>query len=236
MPRIKKIRLCDSVIDAIKEMITEEGFKPGDKFYSEKELTKQLGVSRSSIREAVKILETTGFVSVRQGRGIFITDRQGLRFKEFAAWLINNEQAIRDNFEVRMILESKVARYAAEKADSDDIHRLQEAHTSFIKYARENDTEQAIVWDGRFHRRLAAATKNETLHVLMRAITTKLPTGWISSLYTPGRMEKTINEHGDIFAAVKKGNAAGAENSMLRHLLNAVHEISCHIEAEHLKP
>ncbi|PID75793.1 MAG: GntR family transcriptional regulator [Deltaproteobacteria bacterium] len=236
MPRIKKIRLCDSVIEAVKEMIAEEGFKPGDKFYSENELTKQLGVSRSSIREAVKILETTGFVCVRQGKGIFITDRQGLRFEEFTGWLKNNEQAIRDNFEVRMILESKVARYAAAKADTDDICRLQEAHTAFIKYARENDTERAIVCDGRFHRRLAAATKNETLHVLMKAITTKLPTGWISSLYTPGRMEKTINEHSDIVAAVKKGDAAGAENAMMRHLLNAVHDISCHIEAEQVKP
>ena len=190
MPRIKKVRLSDSVIRAIKEMIAEEEFKPGDKFYSENELTKQLGVSRSSIREAVKILETTGFVSVSQGKGIFITDRQGLRFKEFSTWLKNNEQAIRDNFEVRMILESKVARYAAEKADAEDIRKLEEAHAAFIKFSRESNTEEAIVCDGRFHRRLAAATKNKTLHVLMKAITTKLPTGWISSLYTPGRLEK----------------------------------------------
>lgn len=71
MTKIKKIRLSDSAIDAIMEMIVEKGFKPGDKFYSENELAKQLGVSRSSIREAVKILETTGLVNVSQGKGVF---------------------------------------------------------------------------------------------------------------------------------------------------------------------
>lgn len=232
MTKIKKIRLSDRVILAIKEMIVEEGFKPGDKFYSENELTKQLGVSRSSIREAVKILETTGLVYVSQGKGIFIADRQGQRFKQFSTWLINNEQAIRDNFEVRMILESKAARYAAEKADSEDIRRLEETHTQFVKFSRKQNIEEAIACDGRFHCRLAAATRNETLHVLMKAITTKLPAGWISSLHTPGRLEKTISEHGDILAAIKKGDAAGAESSMTRHLANAVHDISCHMEEQ----
>jgi len=232
MPRIKKIRLTDSVISAIKEMIVEEGFKPGDKFYSENELTKKLGVSRSSIREAVKILETTGLVQVSQGKGIFIDDIQGRRLSEFSSWLKNNEQAIREHFEVRMILESKTARYAAEKADGDDIRRMEEAHAQFVKFSSENNIEEAISADGKFHRLLAAATKNETLHVLMKAITTKLSTGWISSLYTPGRMEKTTSEHADILRAVKKGDAAGAENAMTLHLASAVRDIHQHMEEQ----
>ena len=87
MDPVKKVRLSDSVIDAIKEMITEDGFKPGDKFYSENELTKKLQVSRSSIREALRILEVTGQVSVKQGKGIYITDKQGQQFSEFSSWL-----------------------------------------------------------------------------------------------------------------------------------------------------
>src|SRR5210317_2032560 len=116
MSAIKKVRLSESVIDAIKKMIVDDGFNPGEKFYSEKELTGKLEVSRSSIREALRILEVTGKVNVKQGKGIFISDTQGKRFKEFSTWLKNNEQSIKDNFEVRLIVEPKAARRAAEKA------------------------------------------------------------------------------------------------------------------------
>lgn len=232
MRTIKKVRLSESVIAAIKEMIVEENFKPGEKFYSENELTKELGVSRSSIREAVKILEAIGQVNVIQGKGIFIADMQGQRFKAFSTWLRNNEQAIKDNFEVRLIIEPKAARYAAQKADKEDIQKLDKAHRQFVTFAEENNTEEAIVCDGLFHRLIAGATKNTTLYVLMEAMTTKLPTGWISSLYTPGRMLKTIAEHDDILKSVKNRDQSAAENAMTRHLVNALHDITTHLRKE----
>lgn len=230
MRKIKKTRLSDSVIEAIKETISEENFKPGDKFYSENELTKTFGVSRSSIREAVKILEAIGQVEVIQGKGIYIADMQGQRFKAFSTWLKTNEQAIKDNFEVRLIIEPKTARYAAQKADKADLREIEETHAQFVKFAGENNTEDAIVCDGRFHRLLAKTTKNTTLYFLMKAMTTKMPTGWISSLYTPGRMQKTIAEHGDILKTIKDGDQPGAENAMTRHLVNALHDITTQLD------
>ena len=229
MSQIKKIRLSESVIDAIKKMIRIDGFNPGEKFYSEKELTKKLQVSRSSIREALRILEVTGQVSVSQGKGIFISDTQGGRFKEFSSWLKNNEQSIRDNFEVRLIIEPKAARNAAEKADAEDIKEMEVLWEQFVAYARDNNIEEAIVCDHRFHCALAKATRNRTLHVLMEAMTTTVPNGWISSLYTPGRIEQTVHEHGDILSAVKKQDKSGAENAMTRHLANALHDITKHL-------
>ena len=230
MSEIKKIRLSESVIDAIKKMIVKDGFKSGEKFYSEKELTGKLQVSRSSIREALRILEVTGQVSVKQGKGIYIADIQGERFKEFSSWLKNNEQSIRDNFEVRLIIEPKAARSAAENADAGDIKQMEGVWEQFVAYAGDNKIEEAIVCDHRFHCALARATKNRTLYVLMKAMTTTLPNGWISSLYTPGRMDQTVHEHGDILRAVKKKDKVGAENAMTRHLANAMHDITRHLE------
>ena len=232
MNPVKKVRLSDSVIQAIKEMIVEDGFRPGDKFYSENELTGKLQVSRSSLREALRILEVTGQVSVRQGKGIYITDKQGQQFSEFSSWLKANEQSIRDNFEVRLIIEPKAAGYAAEKSDKKDIAKMQEAYDSFVAYAGELKVEEAIVCDGKFHRLLAAATKNKTLYVLMKAMIMNLPNGWISSLYTPGRIEQTVEEHNDILQAIKKQDKLGAENAMTRHLLNALHDISVHLKKQ----
>jgi len=229
MSRIKKVRLSESVIDAIKKMIVDDGFNPGEKFYSEKELTEKLEVSRSSIREALRILEVTGQVNVKQGKGIFISDNQRKRFKEFSTWLKNHEQSIKDNFEVRLIVEPKAARRAAEKATSGDIKKMEKACSQFAESAGNGNTEEAIVCDHSFHNSLAGSTKNQTLYVLMKAMTTTLADGWVSSLYTPGRIQQTIYEHGDILDAIKNRDRAGAENAMTRHLVNALHDISAHM-------
>lgn len=232
MEPIKRVRLSESVIAAIKEMIAEEGFKPGDKFHSENELTKKLQVSRSSIREALRMLEVTGQVSVKQGKGIFILDASGEQFKTFSTWLKNNEQSIKDNFEVRLIIEPKAAGRAAEQSNADDIEKMEKACTQFSQFAEDKNTEEVIQCDRRFHRILAGATKNITLHVLMKSMTAELPNGWISSLYTPGRIEKTIDEHDDILRAIKKRDKTGAENAMTRHLINALHDINKQISKE----
>ncbi len=230
MKPIKKIRLSESVIAVIKEMIVDEKFEPGDKFYSENELTKKLQVSRSSIREALRMLEVTGQVSVKQGKGIFILDASGEQFKAFSTWLKNNEQSINDNFEVRLIIEPKAAGRAAEQSEADDIAKMEEECSLFTEFAAKNNTEEVIQCDRRFHRVLAGATKNVTLHVLMKSMTTELPNGWISSLYTPGRIAKTVHEHNDIVEAIKRGDKTGAENAMTRHLINALHDVNKQIE------
>lgn len=226
MAPIKKIRLSESVIDAIREMIETDGFAPGDKFYSEKELTEKLQVSRSSLREALRILEVTGQVAVRQGKGIFITHSVKHDLEAFAAWLRSNEQAIMDHFEARLILEPKTAAKAARHASHEDLERLRQILDDFEEHARKNDTAAAIQCDREFHRQLARATKSHTLHFLMKCMTSSLPDGWISSLFTPGRMEKTMGEHEKIFAALCKRDAAAAGEMMTSHLEKAMHDVT----------
>ena len=225
MNPIKKVRLSESIIDVIKQMIAKEGFKPGEKFYSENVLTKKLGVSRSSIREALKMLEASGQVTIRHGKGVFIEEPRGRQFNAFTAWLKNNEQSINDNFEVRLIIEPKVASLAAKNADANDTIQLEDTCRLFEKYAAENNIEEVIRCDRQFHRLLAESSKNNTLYVLMKSMTTTLPNGWISSLYTPGRIEKTIGEHRAILADVKRHRIAAAEEAMTRHLVNAHRDV-----------
>ncbi len=225
MTPIKKVRLSDSVLDAIREMIATQGFKPGDKFYSEKELTQKLEVSRSSIREALRILEVTGQVSVRQGKGIFIMEPPEQRISPVSAWVQDNEQDLVDHFEVRLILEPKVAWHATLKATPEEVGRLEAICDAFARNVEKNDLAASIQDDRDFHRVLAKATKNNTLHFVMKCMATSLPDGWISSLHTPGRMRKTVNEHGAILSAVKHCNPEAAKGAMIRHLKNAIEDI-----------
>jgi len=213
-------------------MIVEDNFKPGDKFYSENELTKKLQVSRASVREAIRILEVTGEVIVEQGKGVYITDINAEKFQPFIHWLKTNEQSITDLFEVSLIIDPKAAAYAAQKADSDDIRKMEEICTQFEFHAKRKNTADIIKCDRDFHRWLAKATKNLTLYVLMESMTTSLPNGWISSLHIPGRIEKTIHEHRVIIEAVKNRDKEGAEQAMIRHLENALSEILLHMNVQ----
>jgi GntR family transcriptional regulator, transcriptional repressor for pyruvate dehydrogenase complex len=225
MEPIKKVRLSERVIDAIREMIVEDNFKPGDKFYSENELTKKLEVSRSSIREAVRILEATGLVTVKHGKGIFISNSMKQEMEAFSNWLKNNETALIEHFEVRLIIDPKAAAASARNADQFEIEKMEEVCNDFYLKTRENNIAGLIKCDEEFHRLLAKSTKNKTLYFVMKTMTNSLSEGWISSLHVPGRTEKTVGEHKDILDAIKQGDPDRAEQAMVVHLKNAVADI-----------
>jgi GntR family transcriptional regulator, transcriptional repressor for pyruvate dehydrogenase complex len=225
MEPIKKIRLSERVIEALKQIIEEEQFAPGDKFYSENELTKKLQVSRSSIREAVRILEATGYVKVQHGKGIFISGDMAEEMEAFTSWLSSNEKAIFEHFEVRLIIDPKAASYAAKNADAQDIAKMKEVCADFTAKAKSGNIAGLIKCDEQFHMLLAKSTKNRTLHFCMKTMANSLPEGWITSLHIPGRVEKTVPEHHRILEAIGSGDPVEAEQAMRDHLNNALKDI-----------
>ena len=225
MKSVKRVRLFESVIEAVKKMIIEDEFNPGDKFYSENVLTQKLNVSRSSVREAVRMLEVTGQVTVKHGKGIFIADKMEREFEGFSSWLKNNEESIQDHFEVRLIIDPKAAAYAAKNADLDDIQKMEEVCCDFDANSRVGNTAGLIKCDEEFHLLLSKSTKNKTLHFLMKTMTKSLSEGWISSIHIPGRAEKTIEEHKRILQAIKDKDPEKAEKEMKNHLEKALNDI-----------
>jgi len=226
---IIKTRLSDQVFEEIKKMIREESFSIGDKFYSENELTRLLSVSRSSVREAVRILELSGLVDVIHGKGIFIADPNEKNNQNFADWLRKNEASLEEHFEIRLIIDPKTAAYAALKAEEDDILKLKEICRQFNLLSESGTTSEIIRLDEKFHLQLAKAAKNRTLYMMMKTMTQSLPVGWISSLQVPGRIKKTIKEHCAIVDAVISHDSKAAEKKMEEHIKNALKDIRNHI-------
>ena len=221
----KTARLSERVCEALKQLITNEGFSPGDRFYSENALTSKLHVSRSSIREAVRILEATGWVKVEHGKGIFIAGRGHQGLEAFTDWLTHNETDILEHFELRLMLDPRAAAYAARKARPEDIHTLERLCAEFALHADQAPTEVLIRIDERFHAAIAKSTKNKTLTVLMSTMARDLSEGWISSLHVPDRIRKTREEHRRIVAAIKRRDPEAAERCMVEHLTHALDEI-----------
>jgi GntR family transcriptional regulator, transcriptional repressor for pyruvate dehydrogenase complex len=237
MISLKKERVSMMVTDVIKEIIKTEGFKSGDKFYSENQLSKRLEVSRSSIREAIRMLEVTGWVAVYQGKGIFIsepgadaggngeTENADLPIKR---WVVDNTELLREHFEVRMLIEPHAAALAADLADAKDLDALDETYQSFCTYVKEGNVIKAISSDGSFHRLVARASRNRTLSILMKTMAETLNEGWYTTLNIPGRLERTIEEHGGILESIKQKAPEEAAGRMRRHLLNALDDIQKH--------
>ncbi|MGD1823497.1 MAG: FadR/GntR family transcriptional regulator [Pleomorphochaeta sp.] len=224
MRAIKKERLSEKILDAIKEIIEEENFEPGSKFYSENKLTQMLNVSRSSIREAIRILEVTGYVEVHQGKGIFIKERieEDSTIKQ---WVVDNTDLLKEHFEVRVLIEPQAAKKAAEKSTSSSVEKLKQVYEKFCIDFEKGDISQAIRDDSKFHQLIAEMTGNRTLSILMKTMSQTLNEGWIASLNTPGRLLQTIPEHKEILNAIENKDSKLAEKAMKDHLCNALNSI-----------
>lgn len=222
---LKTVRLSERVCGVLKKLIAEEGFKPGDKFYSENELTSKLQVSRSSVREAVRILEATGWVTVEHGKGVFIAGSGHQGLDAFTNWLKNHETDILEHFELRLMIDPRAAAYAARKATPEDVKLLEGLCEEFSRQSAQAPAEVLIKIDERFHAAIAKSTKNKTLAVLMHTMTRDLSEGWISSLHVPDRIRKTVDEHRKIVESIKTRQPEAAERRMVEHLTNALKEI-----------
>lgn len=223
-----KQRLSEMVANEIRSMIDRMGFKPGDKIFSENELTKRLNVSRSSVREAIRILEVTGLLTVQQGKGVFIRDSHEEQFQAVGQWIQEHSDNLFEQFEVRLLIEPAAAARAARSANAEELEQMRAALGAFEEAVNTESVASAIAQDQTFHTTIARATRNRTLHVLMKTFARSLNEGWITSLHLPGRLTKTISEHRAILNAIQAGDEEAARQAMMDHLERALADIKEH--------
>jgi GntR family transcriptional repressor for pyruvate dehydrogenase complex len=212
------------VTDAIKEIIRDESLKPGDRLYSEKQLSERLEVSRSSIREALRMLEVSGIVKVFQGKGVFVNDQEAMDHP-VQSWVVENAESLREHFEVRLLIEPHAASVASLRASAKDLEILRKTYEDFVKYVQNGDVAKAISTDGAFHLAVAKATRNKTLIGLMKTMEQTLNEGWYASLHVPGRLESSVGEHKALLGAIENKDSKAASAAMEVHLTKALADI-----------
>jgi len=163
--------LSEKIVEQIKEMILSGKLKPGEKLPTENELCNMFNVSRTSIREAIKILAGLGFVKIKRGLGIFVEElNASYLINQITPILIQREDDLLDVFSIRKILESQAAAWAAEKATCEDIKRMEKAIQNSEKLVRENiDTVKNLSKaNSSFHMLLAKSTGSKVLLKIMQ--------------------------------------------------------------------
>lgn len=214
---IKKIRIHEEVFSQIRELIGEGRFKAGEKLPSERELAETFKVSRTSVREALRALETQGLIVSRTGAGNFVADLpvESL-IAPLARLLIDEKKALVDVFEMRKLIEPQIAALAAERVTAGDIAQLKRIVRKQADAVGRGET--GVEADAELHLAIGRATQNRALQKLVSGLMEILGRSREESLQTDKRRATSIAAHRRIIAAIEKHDKARARSEMLRHI------------------
>jgi GntR family transcriptional regulator, transcriptional repressor for pyruvate dehydrogenase complex len=214
--RRNKTKVYEDVAKLLGRRILEH-LKPGDLLPPERELGRMLGVSRSSVRDAIRSLEVMGLVEPRQGVGTIVREPSTeLLVNPLAGVLLQRRKTVEELLDVRKMLEPQLAYRAALYAGPEHIARLEEIlPRQEAKAARH---ELTVEEDSEFHYGIALAAGNNVLLKVVDILMDLLKETRERSLQVDGRQEKSLAGHRRILAALQQGNAAAAEAAMRQHL------------------
>lgn len=214
---IKKTRIHEDVFNQIRQLIKEGRLRARDQLPSERELAETFKVSRTSVREALRALETQGLVVSRTGTGNFVADLpvESL-IGPLARLLIDEKKALADAFEMRKLIEPQIAALAAERASRNDIAQLKRIVAKQAEAVSRGET--GVEADAELHFFISRATRNQALQKLVSGLMEMLSRSREESLQTDKRRESSIAAHRRIIAAVEKHDRSKARSEMLRHI------------------
>ncbi len=219
---VKKTRIYEDIISRIRSMVEKGALNAGDRLPSERELSAAFKVSRPSVREALKTLESHGYLEIRQGEGTFISRNPIENFVEpLAAVILTEKEYQIQILEMRRLIEPQIASLAAERATKDEMSRMEMALNLQREMVMRGETGADL--DKIFHYLIAQAAKNR---ILMRIIDTA------TDLFSENRKrylqfaempEKSVRHHRQIYSAIYVGDSALAADVMNVHL-DDIHE------------
>jgi GntR family transcriptional regulator, transcriptional repressor for pyruvate dehydrogenase complex len=209
-------RLYRQIADQISALISEGEYSAGSRLPAERDLAKQLGVSRPSVREALIALEVEGLLDVRVGSGIYVTHPGKQRQRDAL-------QGASGPFEVihaRWLIESECAALAAKNASPAQLRAIREAHANMIKESKHDHNPLAA--DRLFHVRIAEASGNSALVLVVQTLWDQrmgpLYRGLERKLEFPKMAAETVREHQAIASAIVRRDPRAARGAMRQHM------------------
>lgn len=215
--------LSQSIADTLLSMITiEKRFSAGDKLPNENELSEELNVSRTTLREAIRILVAYNVLEIQRGKGTFVTQaafEQQSNFGQLADIKVN----AKDLYEMRLIFEPEAAYLAAIRGTDAEIKRildLGEKIEQEIKSGQDRTDNEHL-----FHKAIAQATHNEFMNQLMPILYQAIAKGVTLSAMSQKAVTDTVGDHRMIMDFLEQRNAEGAKNAMKIHIMHAIQEL-----------
>jgi DNA-binding GntR family transcriptional regulator len=203
--KLKKHRtLREQIVSSLRESIIKGELSPGQKI-TEPDLAEKLGISRTPIREALRQLESEGYLTVIPRRGAVVS--------------IVTRKEIRDFFELKSLLEGYASRIAARKNTEKDIARLTRINEKLEVMAQKGDVEAFFRKNNEFHKALIGLCDNEKLMDIWTSLVQRFVRFRLQALSVPGRLMESVNQHRDIIEALQKKDGPLSEDLVYEHSL-----------------
>ena len=205
MNRIAPTALYQEVAERLRQRIYAHELPPGT-WIDEQKLAEQYGISRTPLREALKVLASEGLVELKPRRGCYVTEI--------------SRQDLDEIFPLIALLEGRCAAEAVKRAKAADLTALRAIHDKLEAAARETRVDAFFEANQEFHRKIQELSGNRWLLSVIQDLRKVLKRSRLHSLSLEGRLQQSLEEHRAILARMLAGDATGAERQMYEHLLS----------------
>lgn len=203
--RIAPIALYQEVAERLRQRIFSHELPPGT-WVDEQALAEHYGISRTPLREALKVLASEGLVTLKPRRGCYVTEI--------------SERDLDEVFAVMSMLEGECARSSATKASAADLERLRAIHTDLENAAAAGDIDGFFEANQAFHLALQEIADNRWLLQVIEDLRKVIKLSRHHSLFSDGRLAQSLAEHRDILQALLARDGSRAEELMRTHILS----------------
>jgi GntR family transcriptional repressor for pyruvate dehydrogenase complex len=208
---------AEQVITHVRGLIEQGALRPGDRLASERELSRQVGVSRPSVRAGMRSLAAMGVVQVRQGAGTFITaGPPALASEPLGLLAALHGLSLRELFEARRVLEAGTAGLAAERATPENVATLSDEVQGM--YTALDDPQAFLDYDLRFHRAVAVSASNPVLGALIEMVAALFFERRRAPIERARNLRETADLHRKVYQAIRNRDPEAARAAMDEHL------------------
>lgn len=216
---IRQKRTYEEITTRLQTMVQNNDLKPGDRLPPERQLAIMFGVSRNSVREAIKSLEQHGILVSKPGAGTYIAENSTANLaKAMGDAFARERHRLDDIFELRILLEPQIAHLAAQRITERELEELQDLITAYAKNMR--DGLPVYFHDQAFHDAIAAATGNQSITLLMEKMHELLRESRDEALQSTVRSAKSLEDHQKILAALSVHDPERTRKAMTEHLMH----------------
>ncbi len=219
-------------MDSIKESIIEGKYPIGSKLPPEVKLCEILHVSRSTVREAMRTLQSEGFVELVAGKGAFVLNNQADDYNAIRSWFIESAPNLKDSTEVREALETLQVAKAIKRGTTEELEELKAIHQQFIEENKSNNVSALADLDEQFHTQICDMAHNALLSKINVLTTHDLRKYRYMSISVKTNSDNTIREHELIIRAIEERDPHKASAYMLAHLGSSLADINKVLEGQ----
>lgn len=207
----------------VRNIIINENMKPGDRLPSEGELVTLFGVSRPTIREAMKLLKAENIIEIQRGRGTFVSEQTGIVKDPLGLGFTDQYNLLENLLEARLIIEPPITFLAAQRASESNLNTLEEIVTKMKVLHTQAISNTEL--DMEFHTIIALSSQNVILHRVVPIINDSIINGYGETLNNIESFQRAVKSHIKIFNAIKDKDPLTARYEAEKHIRQTLDDV-----------